>query len=64
MLDPVRNPSTQPAATPPGREAREPAPPQIDSEELFAGRSEVRIVHQGSVYRLKRTALDKLILTK
>ncbi|MEP7298199.1 MAG: hemin uptake protein HemP [Burkholderiales bacterium] len=55
---------TEPAATPTDRGARGDAPLQIQSEQLFAGRSEVRIVHQGSVYRLKRTALDKLILTK
>jgi len=36
----------------------------IASEALFAGAKEVQIVHRGSVYRLKQTALGKLILTK
>jgi hemin uptake protein HemP len=47
---------------------RAPAPPVavrcIAGEELFAGAQEVRIQHGGAVYRLKRTALNKLILTK
>jgi hemin uptake protein HemP len=42
-----------------------PADPQpIDSASLFAGRTEVCIEHDGTVYRLRRTALGKLILTK
>ena len=36
----------------------------IASEALFAGAGEVRISHRGSLYRLKQTALGKLILTK
>ena len=36
----------------------------IASESLFAGATEVQIVHRGSLYRLKQTALGKLILTK
>ena len=36
----------------------------ILSEKLFAGATEVQIAHRGSVYRLKQTALGKLILTK
>lgn len=44
--------------TPPG--AR-----RIPSEELFAGGAiEIEIEHQQQVYRLRRTALGKLILTK
>jgi hemin uptake protein HemP len=39
-------------------------PPRIDSDRLFAGAREVQIVHRGIVYRLKQTALGKLILTK
>ena len=64
MPDPVHNPPAPCAATPPGHGADKDTMVQIDSEQLFAGRSEVRIVHRESVYRLKRTALDKLILTK
>jgi len=36
----------------------------ITSEQLFAGAAEVRIAHRGAHYRLKQTALGKLILTK
>ena len=36
----------------------------IASETLFAGAREVLISHHGLVYRLKQTALGKLILTK
>ena len=36
----------------------------IASEALFAGAREVQILHRGSLYRLKQTALGKLILTK
>mgnify|MGYP001548190741 CR=1 FL=1 len=36
----------------------------VDSTELFAGRSEIEIVHQGNVYRLKITKQGKLILNK
>ena len=37
---------------------------RISSEHLFAGAAEIEIDHRGAVYRLKRTALGKLILTK
>ncbi|PXA99007.1 hemin uptake protein HemP [Nostoc sp. 3335mG] len=36
----------------------------VKSEELFSGRSEIQIEHQGMVYRLRVTRQDKLILTK
>ena len=38
--------------------------PPIASETLFAGATEVQIAHRGAVYRLRQTALGKLILTK
>ena len=38
--------------------------PTIASEALFAGATEVHIEHRGALYRLKQTALGKLILTK
>ena len=45
-----------------------PPPPmasvRITSAQLFAGAVEVQIEHFGAVYRLKQTALGKLILTK
>ena len=37
---------------------------QTTSEALFAGAVEIQIDHQGTIYRLKHTALGKLILTK
>lgn len=43
------------------------APPgtlKISSEKLFAGALEVQIDHHGALYRLKKTSLGKLILTK
>lgn len=46
----------------PAETARAPVP--IASEALFAGAREVQIVHRGALYRLKQTALGKLILTK
>ncbi len=62
---------TQPAEPPPGSAA--PAPPahlpqpglrRLSSRELLAGQTEVEIEHEAQVYRLRRTALGKLILTK
>ena len=41
------------------------APPRIRSDELFAGdATELLIDHRGVLYRLKKTSLGKLILTK
>ncbi|MES2992861.1 MAG: hemin uptake protein HemP [Pseudomonadota bacterium] len=37
---------------------------QITSAQLFQGAHEVQIDHHGVIYRLKQTALGKLILTK
>jgi hemin uptake protein HemP len=37
---------------------------RICSEQLFGGAREVQIVHLGAIYRLRQTALRKLILTK
>jgi hemin uptake protein HemP len=59
----------------PGRQGNAPATPSdvstapagpllISSEQLFAGASEVQIRHRGALYRLKKTSLGKLILTK
>jgi hemin uptake protein HemP len=36
----------------------------IPSERLFAFGEEIRILHQGMEYRLRRTRAGKLILTK
>ncbi len=42
----------------------QPAVQRIDSARLFAGAQELQIEHHGVLYRLKQTALGKLILTK
>jgi hemin uptake protein HemP len=39
-------------------------PRRVASDELFAGAVEVLIEHREQVYRLRRTSLGKLILTK
>lgn len=57
-------------ATPPAPPAREPPappaghPPVIDVRTLFAGSSELRLLHCGMEYRLRITKQGKLILTK
>ena len=56
--------ATSPSPDPAGRGAPERAFRAIASEALFGGAGEVRISHRGSLYRLKQTALGKLILTK
>ena len=38
--------------------------PVLDSRDLFQGRREVLIDHQGSLYRLRLTRTGKLILHK
>ena len=49
----------------PARPKVRPAPGlAIDSDRLFNGAAELLIDHHGVLYRLKRTALGKLILTK
>ena len=55
---PARAPVSVAAGQPPAHTLR------IDSQQLFAGAHEVQIHHHGAVYRLKQTALGKLILTK
>ena len=37
---------------------------RVTSAALFSGAQEVEIEHNGTVYRLRQTALGKLILTK
>ena len=55
-------PSPGPAGAP--RPAGPAAPQRVRSDELLGTRGEVEIEHAGSVYRLRRTAQGKLILTK
>jgi len=61
--DPPRAPSAHAEDTPRAALAAA-AGRAIASEALFAGATEVQILHRGSLYRLKQTALGKLILTK
>ncbi len=44
--------------------ARESTPSAVSSVELMNGAREIRIRHGGSLYRLRVTTSDKLILTK
>ena len=44
--------------------ARRPTVREVDSGELLCGGEELLIRHRGSVYRLRLTRQDKLILTK
>ena len=54
------------ATAPPSRiaAAADPARKIVRSQELFAGSSQVDIQHGEAIYRLRITALGKLILTK
>ena len=61
---PPLKPATTPALPVDAHKQRAPATVRITSEQLFAGAVEVQIDHFGAVYRLKQTALGKLILTK
>ena len=36
----------------------------MDSDKLFGGRTEIRVLHRGEEYRLRITRQGKLILTK
>ncbi len=56
--------ATSSSTAPAGRGAPARAFRAIASEALFGGAGEVHISHRGSLYRLKQTALGKLILTK
>lgn len=57
-------PCAPPSGRTPERDGRPAGPPRYTSQALFGAAVEVEIEHQGTVYRLRRTALDKLILTK
>ena len=59
---PPPKPLPAPPVTPPP--SRAPATVRIDSAQLFGSAVEVQIDHHGAIYRLKQTALGKLILTK
>lgn len=58
----------RPTDTPPERPAAPAQPPprplRLDSAVLFRTAPEVEILHEGAVYRLRRTKGGKLLLTK
>jgi hemin uptake protein HemP len=57
-------PDGSPAATPPERGTGTPATARrFKSEDLFQQLREVEIDHEGRIYRLRLTQLNKLILT-
>nr|WP_315490030.1 hemin uptake protein HemP [uncultured Rhodoferax sp.] len=47
-----------------GSGALDASPARVSSKSLFSGANEVEIEHHGAIYRLRLTALGKLILTK
>lgn len=53
----------QPVQVPPKGGRPDEAPP-IDSSQLFAERSEIRILHEGQIYRLRATRNGKLVMNK
>jgi len=61
---PPPKPLPAPSVTTPSPPSRAPATVRVDSAQLFGGAAEVQIDHHGAIYRLKQTALGKLILTK
>ena len=63
--DPRPIPGLPANPAPTGAVAAPGTPRRLRSEQLFAGGAvEVEIEHQQQVYRLRRTSLGKLILTK
>ncbi|MFN7726453.1 MAG: hemin uptake protein HemP [Rubrivivax sp.] len=60
---PAAEPADAPRAVATPR-IRPTAPRRLDSSSLFAGAVEIEIEHQDQVYRLRKTSLGKLILTK
>jgi hemin uptake protein HemP len=56
----ARTPQPAPARSAPSNEQLR----RIDSHELLGTAQEVEISHTGQIYRLRLTALGKLILTK
>ena len=54
----------RPAQDMPEPAEREEEGPVLDSQDLLEGRSLVRILHHGMVYRLRATRQGKLLLTK
>jgi hemin uptake protein HemP len=60
---PLPPPAATPASAAP-RERGDSTTRRIDSRELLGAAQEIEIDHGGHIYRLRRTSLGKLILTK
>ena len=62
----IQTPTDQakPMPTTATKPARSGEPVDLDTRELFAGRSEIRIAHADAIYRLRITRAGKLILNK
>ena len=63
-IPPPKPASAPPVTTTPSPPRRAASTVRIDSAQLFGSAVEVQIDHHGAIYRLKQTALGKLILTK
>ena len=63
-IPPPKPASAPPVTTTPSPPSRAASTVRIDSAQLFGSAVEVQIDHHGAIYRLKQTALGKLILTK
>lgn len=61
-LAPSRSETTARAA--PAGPPRRTAGRRVPSEQILGGAAEIEIDHRGAIYRLRITALGKLILTK
>jgi hemin uptake protein HemP len=65
MVTPFRGSAERPVRSLPA--VAEPRPGSIrsfDTAQLFAGSTEIELIHEGAVYRLKITRQGKLILNK
>lgn len=59
-----KSPNADSERMPPTKPAAAPRVMRLDAEILFRDGSEVEIIQSGDVYRLRRTRMGKLILTK
>lgn len=64
MHDAFHPPRHEPPGRPQPARAAGDASPRLTSQSLLGDRPEIEILHGEQVYRLRRTALGKLILTK
>ncbi len=66
MVRKAENSASGGTSEPQGTSARtiEIAGNRLESRDLFVGTKEITIGHEGETYRLRLTALNKLILTK